>query len=265
MRNLRKYGEAPYYVALIHGGPGAGGEMAPVARRLSASGDARGVLEPLQTARSLEGQVEELRTLLQDHGDLPIVLVGYSWGAWLSYIVAAQYPALMRKLILVSSGPFDQIYVESLQATRLDRLLPEERAELKFANLSLVDPQVEDKDKVLARLGELMSKADAYDPITDEVDEADGVEPQVDVYLNVWRAAEELRRSGELLGMARQIRCPVVAIHGDYDPHPADGVQIPLSASLDRFSMILLKNCGHTPWKERQARDAFYQALTGEL
>ena len=45
---------------VVHGGPGACGEMAPVARRLAS---ARGVLEPIQTALSLEGQVEELRTV----------------------------------------------------------------------------------------------------------------------------------------------------------------------------------------------------------
>ena len=47
MQNPRIYGDPPYQVALLHGGPGAGGEMAPVARELA--GD-RGVLEPIQTA-----------------------------------------------------------------------------------------------------------------------------------------------------------------------------------------------------------------------
>ncbi len=57
MKNLRKYGKAPFAIVVVHGGPGARGEMAPVARELSTHG---GVLEPLQTATSVEGQVEEL-------------------------------------------------------------------------------------------------------------------------------------------------------------------------------------------------------------
>jgi hypothetical protein len=56
MKNLRKYGKAPYKIAVIHGGPGAGGEMAPIARELASDW---GVLEPFQTATSLEGQIEE--------------------------------------------------------------------------------------------------------------------------------------------------------------------------------------------------------------
>jgi len=72
MTNLRKYGKAPFGVALLHGGPGASGEMAPVARELSADW---GVLEPLQTAASVEGQIEELHGVLNDNADLPVILV----------------------------------------------------------------------------------------------------------------------------------------------------------------------------------------------
>jgi len=35
LKDLRKYGAAPFDVAVIHGGPGAIGEMAPVARELA--------------------------------------------------------------------------------------------------------------------------------------------------------------------------------------------------------------------------------------
>jgi len=44
MDTLRKYGKEPFSIAVIHGGPGAGGEMAPVARELSSHW---GVLEPI--------------------------------------------------------------------------------------------------------------------------------------------------------------------------------------------------------------------------
>jgi hypothetical protein len=53
MKNLRIYGKKPFNIAVIHGGPGAPGEIAAVARELSSI---TGVLEPLQTATSLKGQ-----------------------------------------------------------------------------------------------------------------------------------------------------------------------------------------------------------------
>ena len=68
MENLRRYGHKPFNVAVIHGGPGAPGEMAPIARELSSS---TGVLEPLQTAMTIEGQVQELKAILKKNGDIP--------------------------------------------------------------------------------------------------------------------------------------------------------------------------------------------------
>ena len=262
LENLRTYGKAPLNVAVIHGGPGAGGEMAPVARRL-ASG--HGVLEPLQTATSLQGQVEELRTVLEDYGDLPVTLIGFSWGAWLSFIVAAHYPAHVNKLILVGSGPYDEKYVARLQESRSNRLSEQERAEFDAIVRALGDSATADKDTLLARLGALASKTDEYDPIVDGPDESDPAGSRGDVFQSVWKEAAELRRSGDLLKLGTHIRCPVIAIHGDYDPHPAEGVREPLSAVLQSFRFIVLKNCGHTPWIERQARDEFYRILAGEL
>jgi hypothetical protein len=75
---------APFRVAVVHGGPGAAGELWPVARRLAAT---CGVLEPMQTATSVDGQAEELRIAIESHADLPVVLIGHSWGAWLICIL----------------------------------------------------------------------------------------------------------------------------------------------------------------------------------
>ncbi|UCF12872.1 MAG: alpha/beta hydrolase [Thermoplasmatales archaeon] len=126
MKNLRKYGNAPFNTAVIHGGPGAPGEMVPVARELSSPS---GILEPLQTATTIEGQVQELKVVLKKRGDLPITLIGWSWGAWLSFIFTAKYPTFVKKLILIGSGTYEEKYAVNIIKTRLSRLSEEERAE----------------------------------------------------------------------------------------------------------------------------------------
>ena len=65
--------------------------------------------------------------------------------------------------------------------------------------------------------------------------------------------------------MAREITCPVIAIHGDYDPHPARGVEIPLGKELKNFRFVLLQKCGHRPWIERNAAEEFYRILVQEI
>ena len=262
MKNLRIYGKAPFNVAVIHGGPGAAGEMAPVARELAS---AWGVLEPLQTATSLGGQIEELKTVLKKNGDLPLVLIGFSWGAWLSFILASSYPAIVKKLVLIGSGPYEERYAAGITQTRLSRLSREGRAKAKSLIEILDSLTAKNRNEAFARLGALLSRADTYDPIMDAADDPEVVDYRADIFQNVWREAAELRRSGKLLELGKNIKCPVVAIHGDYDPHPAEGVQKPLSATLKSFRFVLLKNCGHKPWIERQARDKFYDILKAEL
>jgi pimeloyl-ACP methyl ester carboxylesterase len=233
--------------------------MAPVARELSR---VCGVLEPLQTASSIEGQVSELREALEKYGQLPITLVGHSWGAWLGIIFAVRYPSLVKKLILVDSGPFEEKYAFKIAETREGRLSEKDKSELLALEKALNDPGATDKNTVFARFGELMSKADSYDLLP--VDE-EKIDPREDINRSVWREAESLRRSGELLELAKRVRCPVVAIHGDYDPHPAEGVERPLRQALKDFRFILLKDCGHEPWNERRASDRFYSILKEEL
>ena len=188
--NPRIYGLSPFSVAVIHGGPGGGSEMAEVAQELCSG---RGILEPLQTAHSLQGQIEELKGLLEECADGCV------------------------------------------------------------------------KNRLLARMGELFSRTDSFDPIECKSTESDysTMSCHADIYQSVWKEASHLRQTGELLALGKKILCPVVAIHGDWDPHPARGVCEPLQATLKRFpfKFIVLEDCGHKPWIERKAKDKFYSIL----
>jgi len=255
-QGLRKYGSPPFRLAVIHGGPGAPGEMKPVAEELSSG---VGVLEPFQTELSIEDQVDELKDTLEKAGDIPVTLIGYSWGAWLSIIFSAIYPALVEKIVLVGSPPFREKYADQIVDARFKRLGETEGEELRSLTGRL-DKSGEVGEEYLTRLGELAKKADSYDPISTG-DELEDIEVQPEVYRRIWTEAREVRRSGELLELAQLVKSPVVAIHGDHDPHPAEGVREPLSQNVNDFRFILLEECGHTPWIESNARDKFYVIL----
>jgi pimeloyl-ACP methyl ester carboxylesterase len=258
MTRFREYGSGPYDVAVLHGGPGAAGEMAPVARALSRS---RGVLEALQTASTVEGQLEELASTLRENASLPVSLIGHSWGAMLGLLFTAGNPDLVKKLILVNSGVLENRYAADIMKTRLGRMTEEDRA----AVLSLTDVTTGEKpgnkNEAFSLLGAYISKADSFDPLPGE-DEI--IECRFDIYESVWGEAQELRSSGGFTDAAGRVRCPVVAIHGDYDPHPPEGIREPLAAVISEFNFILLENCGHRPWTERQAQARFYEILRDE-
>jgi len=237
------------------------GEIAPVAIELSKSW---GVLEPLQTAESLDGQVQELHDVLKKYGSLPVTLIGWSWGAMLGFIFTAKYPRMVKKLILVGSAVFEQKYADNITETRLNRLDNEEKIEMQILMQNMNNPIIEDKEKdiLMSNLGRLLYKSDSYDPLPckNEI-----LKCQYHIYREVWEDAENLRSSGELLKMGKQIRCPVVAIHGDYDPHPFQGVLEPLLRIIKDFRFIILEKCGHEPWIERMAKDRFYSIIKKEL
>ncbi|HTY82197.1 MAG TPA: alpha/beta hydrolase [Dehalococcoidales bacterium] len=261
MKNLRIYGQPPYRVALVHGGPGAPGSIAPVARELSKT---MSILEPLQTKVTIDGEVGEFKKVLEEKAEVPVILVGHSWGAWLSYILAARYPETVKKLILVGAGPFEAKYAAGITSTRFNRLSETEREE----TLRLIDiingDTPGDRNEAMARYGDLMARADTYAPLSTER-EPEPLPANEEINRKVWAQAEKLRESGELLEMGRRIKCPVVAIHGDYDPHPAEGVNAPLSGVLKDFRFILLKKCGHEPWNEKYARVQFFKILHDEI
>ena len=247
-------------MAVVHGGPGAPREVAEVAYELSSNA---GVLEPLQTAATIDGQVQELQAIIEANASPPLTLIGFSWGAWLSCILTSYHPALVKKLILVSSGPIDEKYASSIMETRLRRLNGEDKKEAAslYQALHVAATPCSNYYDGLSRFGELISRADSFDLLPDK---GEKIQLNIDTYRAVWNEACTLRSSGRLVEIVQRIKCPVVAIHGDYDPHPANGIKYSFSHAIKDFSFILLQKCGHYPWRERNARKLFYRILKAE-
>ena len=259
MQNLNKYGNPPYSAVLVHGGPGAAGTLREVAEKISAH---RGVIEALQTRYSIDSLLVELRGAVSLHGHSPVTLIGHSWGAWLSILYASKYPALVTKLILVSSSPLAEKYASKIMETRLERLDQKDARVLSELVNHINRATQNKKDSIFLEIASLMRKADAYQP---EFTSYSSVTFEYQIYKSVWTEAEKMRSSGELLMHAGRLNCPVLAIHGDYDPHPFAGVKLPLEKVIKDFRFCLLENCGHEPWNELQVKNTFYSILEKEI
>lgn len=297
LRSIRTYGREPFEIALLHGGPGAAGDLHPVGVEL---GRDFGVLELLQTNKSLWGQVDEVcRQLLSKPLLLPVTLVGHSWGAWLGLLVASIRPELVKRVVLIGAGAFERTYVEALMAVRLARLEARDPALKREATVLLgrimaaeveaagvvhagsglagrgqAGPEDEaavavdaGEGTVLGRFEALMRRADGFalEPaLASDVSSFD-----LEIFRKVWEEAAAMRSNGTLLRHVEQVQCPVVALHGEFDPHPVEGVEVPLTGRLRDFRLLRLGQCGHVPWQEVHARDEFYaimrSALRGEL
>ena len=229
---VRRYGRAPFRVAVLHGGPGAPGYLAPVATRLGAR---RGVLEPLQRAPSLAGQLAELESLLAE-GDAryPVTLVGHSWGAVLGYLAAASHPERVRRLILVASAPFDEASGAATLATRLSRLDAHERGTADEARAVLDDEHASApaRQAAMAVVDRLFARVDAWDPVTLDVG---ALEDLPDVYDSV--KAGELQQLVRLAARAELERVEVGEVVAELAvgvDQPGDGRLRPCRVEVHR-------------------------------
>ncbi len=258
--NVRKYGKPPFRVAVLHGGPGAPGYMAPVAREL---GEVIGVLEPIQTRDSLHGQIDELLDQLTDHADTPVTLIGSSWGAVLALFAAARGKQMIEKLILVGSAVFDEENSARAEARRLERLDEKRRQRYETIMNDLERVPKKEQSRLLKEWGQILFDVDVYDPLTTDLEVLD---VQYELHKRVWSDFVTLRDlPGYLKGEFSKIALPTVVIHGDYDPHPIEGIRPFLDDCLKKVRFHILPECGHYPWIERRARDRFFEILKAEL
>ena len=76
-----------------------------------------------------------------------------------------------------------------------------------------------------------------------------------------WNDMLRLQAEGAYPAAFTAIRAPVLMLHGDFDPHPGRMIRDGLRPVLPQLEYVEFENCGHSPWKERQARDDFFAAL----
>ncbi|MCP3968659.1 MAG: alpha/beta hydrolase [Lentisphaerae bacterium] len=259
MKDIRLHGDAPYDIAMLHGGPGANGEMYPVALELS---DQFGIIEPLQHANSVEGQIEELREQLSRVTARAVCLIGFSWGAWLAILFTARYPAMVKKLILIGCGVLEAKYAAEIDAVRMQRLSETEKNELESLISLLKKNSDKEKKELFVKFGKLFSKTDSYKQL--DVDNSK-MDLHPEVFESVWPEGSELRKSGRLLGVVKKIKCSMTVIHGDSDPHSGALVKQSLSSAGIKFSFFELSRCGHKPWAEKYAKEKFFDLMRKEL
>ena len=252
---IRTHGEKPYKAAIVHGGPGARGSVKALAKELSKD---HGVLEPFQTKYTMGELINELKDQIQQHTDKPLTLIGHSWGAWLSFLFAAEYPQLVKQLVLVSSAPLQEEYVPLIEKNRRKAVSAEQREVYDNAMAILRNEKSGDKDAAMQATAYFLHKSDNYDAVNEAEDE---IMLDNKMLYTVLVEASEMRRRNALYRKLKDIKCPVHVIHGDSDPHPFEGVINPLEEQGVDFKGYFLRRCGHTPFKERHAKEEFYNIM----
>lgn len=249
---VRLYGNAPYKIVLVHGGPGAIGSLKGFAKELNELSQI-GVVEALQSKYSIDELVEELYNQIKDNCKEKVSLIGHSWGAWLVAFFAGKYPDLIENVILVGSGPLEDKYVSEIGARRMENLSEEDGA--IFRRLS--NNQATDED--MAKIPKVFEKSDNYCLENRDLHRADRTDSQM--HNMVWEEAAKLRTNGTLLTSFKKSQSKLFLIQGETDPHPVKGVIVPLQENGIKCESYVLEKCGHNPFMEKYAKEDFYKIL----
>ncbi|MBI4469697.1 MAG: alpha/beta hydrolase [Acidobacteria bacterium] len=260
MTQIRKYGTTGRYVIVLHGGPGAAGYMAPVARGLS---DRFRVLEPLQRGSgeeplSVASHVADLHDIVRKRcrGIRP-ALVGHSWGAMLALAYAAAHPGDVSALALIGCGTFDPASRGRMR-DQIEKRMPES---LRYHIEHLME-EVSDPDERLKRVGGLTLPLYSYELVTSilEVESCDARAQQ-----ETWEDMIRLQEVGVYPAAFTSIKVPVLMLHGAADPHPGRMIHAVLQRYLPQLEYREWELCGHYPWLEKAVREEFMIELKAWL
>jgi pimeloyl-ACP methyl ester carboxylesterase len=253
---VREYGTSGPPVVVLHGGPGAPGYMAPVARGLA---DAFRVFEPFQ-----RGSGDEPLTVARHVADLHEwvegccegarpALVGHSWGAMLALAYAAAHPGCAAALVLVGCGTFDLAARDRLRTIRQERMDDDLRRRMARLPEEFPDP-----DERLRVLGDLTQSLDSYDLVSTE-----GEKGACDMraHQETWEDMVRLQAEGVYPAAFSAIKAPVLMLHGAVDPHPGPMIRASLEPHLPQLEYLEWERCGHYPWLERAVREEFFAVL----
>jgi len=245
---------------VLHGGPGAPGYMAPVARRLAKSWR---VLEPLQRGSGAEPlsvarHVADLHELLEARftSSRP-ALVGHSFGAMLALAYSAAHPGRTLGLALVSCGTFDSVSRARMQATLDQRMDGELRRRIETLAEVHADPDERLRAMVNLTLPLYSYELSSTHLMTVDCDER--------AHRETWEDMLRLQESGTYPAAFAAIREPVLMLHGTVDPHPGPMIRTSLERHLPQLEYREWRRCGHYPWLEKAVDEEFFSVLNGWL
>lgn len=257
---VRRYGSSGPTVAVLHGGPGAAGSVAGLAAPLA---DEFRVLEPLQrradgvTPLTVAGHVHDLAAVL----DGPTLVVGWSWGAMLGLSFAAAHPELVRGLVIVGCGTYDEETRATYQHRFVANLGADGVGAMDALRARLATATTDgERDAIVAARGARAERAQAYEPRPAADDEPPTTVDALG-HDETWTDVLRLQAEGIEPAAFAAISSPVLMLHGDTDPHPGPGTRDLLARHVPQLEYVELARCGHTPWRERHGRDPCFDAL----
>lgn len=253
-------------ILVLHGGPGMehtyllpGLEVLASANRLvfydqRGTGRSEGAVD--STTIDLDRFLADIETVRNDLGLGRVALMAHSWAGLLGISFALRHPERLSALILVNSGEPGTRFEQAATAAQASR-----RAEsdaVRLAELAGSDGLRNRDTATINEIYRVAFRSSFADPANAGRLEINFTERTARNGSDVARILMTPLQGLDLWPRLRELRVPVLVLHGEADVMPAEMPRA-LADSIPDSELALIPGAGHFPWIENPA--AFRAAI----
>jgi len=256
-------------VVVLHGGPGFDHnsvfQFSELADKFQvifydqrASGNSSGELDPASI--TINNFVEDLEGLRSQLKLGKINLIGFSWGATLAMYYSIKYPGNLKSLIIVGTGGANKEYFNEYFINLQSRSTENDRKAL--GEIEKLESFKKQETEIIQKYWRIIMKPFFMDTsMVNEVDLTFG-KNTVKNQAGIGKFLMEDLGDFDIHNELSVINCPVLIIHGTYDPFPAEGAY-KVHGQLKSSKLVIMEDAGHFIFID--AHDRFFNLVRNFL
>jgi proline iminopeptidase len=256
-------------VVILHGGPGfdhnsviqfqeLADEFQVIFYDQRASGNSSGKAD--SASITLQNFVEDLEGLRSQLKLGKINLVGFSWGATLAMFYGIKYPENLKTLIIAGTGGASNEYFNEYFLNLRSRTTEDERRALreieKLESFKNQETEIVQKYWRIIMMPFFKNKSQV-----NEVDLTFGKNTLKNL-AGIGKFLMDDLGDYDIYNELSVIKCPVLIIHGTYDPFPAEGAY-KVHKRIKSSKLVIMEDAGHFIFID--AKDRFFPLVRNFL
>lgn len=239
-------------IVVVHGGPGLGydylyepfKQLSDQYKLIFYDQRGCGLSEEFKEGQpiTIETMIEDLEGVRKDFGLEKMNLVGQSWGAVIAFNYIFKYPDRVKKLILLEPAPGSNEYIQQVQQTIMSRLRKDEIERLvKVSQM----PELRTDPEVFKEFMNIRMKTYFFDSAFAAKKNLNYFDTErINKFFKSSTAFGPYLMSFNLYENMKNITCPTLIIHGDYDVIPTEAIER-MGKEIKSAEVHIVKDCGH--------------------
>jgi proline iminopeptidase len=191
---------------------------------------------------TMETMVEDLEGLRKEFGLVKMNLVGQSWGAIIAINYVLKNSDKVKNLILLEPAPGSSEYIQQVQQTIIKRL---SKKDLERLTVISQNPELRSDPVLFKEFMNIRMKTYFYDTTFAREKNFDYFDTErVKKFFSSSAIFGPYLMSYNLYDNIKNINCPTLIVHGDYDVIPTEAVE-KMGSAIKNSELHVVEKSGH--------------------